>query len=286
MGELLQWTTERFEQVGLDHPRVDAQHLLAAALDCGRMELYLQHDRPLSSSERAPFREMVQRRLAREPVAYILGRRGFHALDLELCVDASVLIPRPETEHLVDWLLEDLRPPPAPRMSVLDVGTGSGAIALAIRRARPDVDVQAVDISPAAVEVARANAQRADVAVAFEVADLKGGLGVVAGPHAAVAANLPYVPRGELAKLGPEVAQFEPEMALDGGVDGLDLVRALVLQLPGLLAPGGHAYLEVGVGQAAAVAALMTDVGLTRVEIRTDYAGIDRIVRGAHTDFR
>jgi release factor glutamine methyltransferase len=165
-------------------------------------------------------------------------------------------------------------------MSVLDVGTGSGAIAFAVRRARPDVAVTAVDVSPRALEVARRNAARLDLDVTFVEGDLRQGLKTVApGPHVAVAANLPYVPRADLETLAPEVARFEPRLALDGGEDGLELVRALVSQAMDLLVPGGNLLLEVGIGQAEAVRALCGEAGLTDVAARPDLGGILRVVR-------
>src|SRR5690606_32814690 len=142
-------------------------------LGCSRMQIFLRFDAMVEDSERAALRELIRRRLAREPVAYIAGRRGFHALGLDLTVDRRVLIPRPETEHLVDWVLEHLPPPPPPfPLHVLDVGTGSGAIALAIKHARRDVDVSAVDVSPDALAVARENAASLGLQVEFVRADL------------------------------------------------------------------------------------------------------------------
>jgi release factor glutamine methyltransferase len=268
--ELLSWTTERFAELGIDEPRIDAEHLLARALGCTRMQLYLQHDRLLDDAARAGFRELVKRRLAREPVAYIEGCKGFHALDLELHVDRRVLIPRPETEHLVDWLLETLRPPPAPLMQVLDVGTGSGAIALAVAKARYEVRMTAVDASAEALALARENAER---------------LGPVKDPPegwAAIAANLPYIPTADLHGLAPEVRLHEPRTALDGGPDGLQFIERLIAQVAAreCLAPHAWLFLEVGIGQAGAVEQLLRAAGFTEVSSRQDYARIPRIVAG------
>lgn len=282
--ELLAWTTERFAKLGIDDARVDAEHLLAQALDCSRMDLYLRHAELLDEAQRAPFRELVRRRLSREPVAYIEGARGFHALDLELAVDRRVLIPRPETEHLVDWLLEDLREPPAPLMDVLDVGTGSGAIALAVAKARYEVTVTAVDASTDALDVARQNAERHGLGerVRLRRANLLDGVEDPPGGWTAIAANLPYIPAADWAQLAPEVRDFEPRGALVGGDDGLDLVRRLITQVAErrALAPGGGLYLEIGVGQAAEVEALLRAAGFVGVASRDDYAKIPRIVAG------
>jgi release factor glutamine methyltransferase len=282
--ELLAWTAERFAGLGIDESRVDAERLLARALGCSRIQLYVQHDRLLDEDERAGFRELVRRRLAREPVAYIEGSKGFHALDLELLVDRRVLIPRPETEHLVDWLLESLRPPPAPLMHVLDVGTGSGAIALAIAKARHEVRVTGVDASPDALELARHNTQRLglDERVTLLGSNLLDAVEIPSSGFDAIAANLPYIPSGELRGLSPEVRDWEPHAALDGGADGLTVIRRLVAQIVErrALAAGGRLLLEVGIGQAELVEELLRAAGFTDVASRTDYARIPRVVAG------
>jgi release factor glutamine methyltransferase len=282
--ELLSWTTERFAALGIDEARVDAERLLARSLGCNRIGLYVQHDRLLDESERSGFRELVKRRLAREPVAYIEGTRGFHALDLELLVDRRVLIPRPETEHLVDWLLESLRPAPAPIMHMLDVGTGSGAIALAVAKARYEVEVLAVDASTDALAVAAANVERLGLGerVKLRRSELLAAVEVPEGGFDVIAANLPYIPTAELARLAPEVREFEPRAALDGGPDGLVLVRALIRQIRErrALAPGGRVFLEIGIGQAEAVEQLLRDAGFVDVQSRLDYGRIPRVVAG------
>jgi release factor glutamine methyltransferase len=282
--ELLTWTTERFASIGIDDARVDAEHLLAHALGCTRVQLYLQHDRLVDDDERTPYRELVRRRLAREPVAYIEGRRGFHALDLDLAVDRRALIPRPETEHLVDWLLESLRPPPAPPMHVLDVGTGSGAIALAVAKAREEVEVTAVDVSEDALALARSNVERLGLSdrITLLRSDLAADVERPARGFDAIAANLPYIPTADLAGLQPEVRDYEPRLALDGGRDGLVLVRRLITQIVerSLLAPRAGIFLEIGIGQADAVAELLRAAGFVDVATRSDYARIPRIVAG------
>jgi release factor glutamine methyltransferase len=279
---LLSWTQDRFAQSGIETPRVDAEHLLADALGCTRMSLYVEHDKVVDETERARFRELVKRRLAREPVAYILQRRGFHALDLELFVDRRVLVPRPETELLVDWILEELRPPPAPPAPVLDVGTGSGAIALALKRARGDLLVTGAEVSADALAVAQQNAARAELEVTWTQSDLLDSVRAPEAGWSVVAANLPYIATDVLATLQPEVRLHEPALALDGGADGLDLVRRLVEQVarPGVLSRHGALYLEIGFDQGDRTAALMREAGLVDVQIRRDAAGHPRIVRG------
>lgn len=282
VAELLTWTQERFAKEGIATPRLDAEHLLADAMQCSRMNLYVRHQEVVPAETKAKFRELVRRRLEREPVAYIEGKKGFHALDLELHVDPRVLIPRPETEHLVDWVLEELRPPPAPPMHVLDVGTGSGAIALALARARPDVDVTACDVSAAALEVATSNRDVVGLPVTLVRSDLLEAVRPPEGGWTAIVANLPYIPTADYESLQPEITKHEPRVALDGGPDGLDTVRRLVAQASGsgVLAPHGSLYLEIGIGQAEAVAKLLAAAGFQDVQTRADYAGIPRIVRG------
>jgi release factor glutamine methyltransferase len=340
---LLGWTQERFESVGIESPRVDAEHLLSFALACSRMSLYLDHDKIVEGPQRVRFRELVKRRLAREPVAYIEGKRGFHALGLELQVDRRVLIPRSETELLVDWVLEDLAgprmqpawedevarvegveaqvegeavepvvvlepvvvpadeayasttaehaaaeppppqpapPPPPDERTVLDVGTGSGAIALALKHARPSLRVTACDISDDALTVARDNAERLGLALALLRSDLLDDVPAPEGGWAVITANLPYVREPVWRTLAPEVQRFEPRLALDGGEDGLVLIRRLVAAAPAGLAAGGMLYLEIGYDQGESVQALLGAHGFVDVAVRKDYAGHPRIVRG------
>jgi release factor glutamine methyltransferase len=221
------------------------------------------------------FGEMVRRRLRREPVAYILGRKGFRRL--ELAVDSRVLVPRPETELLVELALE-LRPE-----RVLDVGTGSGAIALAVADELPAVEVVATDTSPAALEVARANAQR--LGLAERVRFVEGTFPDEGDGFDLILANLPYVPERDWPVLQPEVTRHEPREALLAGPDGLDAYRALIPACSGHLRRyaeqmTGALAVEVGEGQAPAVAELMRGVGFGEIEVRRDLAGIERVVVG------
>lgn len=279
VAELLQWTCDRFTREGLDEPRADALHLLSQALGCERMQIYLRFDQQVDEPARTRLRELILRRLAREPVAYIAGKRGFHALGLDLHVDPRVLIPRPETEHLVDWLLAGLPFAPSP-VHVLDIGTGSGAIALAIKHARRDVLVTACDRSDDALAVAGDNATRLGLELTLLRSDL---LAAVPRPELgfdAIAANLPYIPTADIADLQPEVRRFEPHLALDGGPDGLDLVQRLIADSPPFLAPGARLLLEIGAGQAEATRAALAQRGFVEVATRRDLAGIERVVAG------
>ncbi len=251
---------------GIGDPRFDAELLLAEAIGQDRAQLATNPRAEIPPAAARRFAETVRRRLRREPVAYILGRRGFR--HLELGVDPRVLIPRAETELLVELALE-LRP-----RSVLDVGTGSGAIALAIAAELPGCEVTATDTSPAALEVAGANAERLGLASRVEL--VAGTLPAKGGFDLAVA-NLPYVSAAEWGELEPEVTRWEPREALLAGPDGLDALRATIPALAGVT---DVAALEVGAGQAAEVGGLLIDAGLGRIETRADLARIDRVVIG------
>ncbi|MHB1569567.1 MAG: peptide chain release factor N(5)-glutamine methyltransferase [Solirubrobacteraceae bacterium] len=271
--ELLAAARAALQAAGCDAPRLDAELLLAEVLEVPRARLVLDRDEPVPSAARARFEDLVARREAREPVAYILGRREFR--HLLLTVDARVLIPRPETELLVEVGLE--LPQGA---TVLDVGTGSGAVALALKDERPDLAVRGTDISPDAVAVARANAERLGLDVGFKVADLLGG---EMGDVDAVLANLPYVPSGE--SLMADVALYEPATALFAGADGLALVQRLIAEASAIVQASATARLrllalEIDPRQAAEVAALLREAGLHAVEVRRDLAGRERVVVG------
>ncbi|MBW8058868.1 MAG: peptide chain release factor N(5)-glutamine methyltransferase [Solirubrobacterales bacterium] len=268
MREALSAATDALQAVGVDAPRLDAELLLSEALGWDRARLAAESDAEMPAGAGRRFGEMVRRRLRREPVAYILGRRGFRGI--ELAVDRRVLIPRPETELLVELALE-LRP-----RTVLDAGTGSGAIALAIADELPGCEVIATDASGAALEVARANAERLGLAgrVDFVEAMLP-----PSGPgFDLVVANLPYVAEGDWPSLQPEVTEWEPREALLGGADGLDVIRVAIPAAAGI-AP--VLALEVGVGQAGAVGELLFGAGFGAVETRVDLAGAPRVVVGA-----
>ena len=251
---------------GVDTPRLDAEVLLAHALGVDRLVLVTDRDRRVEGPAVRTFQDAVRRRsVAREPVAYITGVKGFRRLDLD--VDGRVLIPRPETETLVEAALD------LPRGArVVDVGTGSGAVALALKDERPDLDVVATDTSADALAVARANAERLGLDVAFVEGDLLDGAGRVD----AVVSNPPYVEDG--APLAPEISRHEPPGALFAGADGLAVIRRLVEQVAASAAR--FVALEVGMGQAGAVAGVLRAAGFPRIEVRADLAGIDRVVAG------
>ena len=253
--------------------RIDAQMLLLHTLGraTGDRAWLITHDTDtLPPAVQQRFEALCQRRLAGEPVAYLTGTKAFYGLELQ--VDARVLDPRPDTETLVDWALEVLKGHPAPRL--LDLGTGSGAIALALQHQRPDATVLAVDASTDALAVAQANASRLGLAVQFRHGHWMEGL---EGVFDAIVSNPPYIPAAD-----PHLAALthEPLQALASGADGLEDIRAIVAQAPAHLKPGGWLLLEHGWDQAPAVCALLRSAGLEQVQGRKDLAGIVRCSGG------
>ena len=264
VGSALSDATRALAAAGCDTPRLDAELLLAEVLQVDRARLVIDRDAPVDEAAAERFRGLAARRAAREPVAYILGRRAFRRV--ELSVDPRVLIPRPETELLVEVGLTLRR-----EAVVVDVGTGSGAVALALKDERPDLVVRGTDVSEDALAVARGNALRLGLDVAFDWADLFDG-----GVSDAVVANLPYVAEG--ASLPPEITRYEPAGALFAGLDGLDLVRRLI---PGVAAGAARMLaLEIGPEQAWPVARLMEAAGFGAVDILRDLAALERVVVG------
>jgi len=264
--DALEMARARLAEAGCDTPRLDAELLLAAALGVDRARLVVDALRVLDEAALERFGALVARRADREPVAYILGHKEFRRLSL--AVDRRVLIPRPETELLVEVGLSL-----ETGARVADVGTGSGAVALALKDERPDLVVVGTDSSQDAITVARENARRLGLDVSFLCADLLDG---VTGPVDAVLANLPYVAEGARGSLPPEITAFEPASALFAGPDGLEVVRRLVRAVDhvSLIA------LEVGFDQGAAVARLLDGVGFGRVDRLRDLAGHERVTVG------
>ena len=271
VGSILKWTEQYFREKGIESARLDAEVLLSHVLEKERIFLYVHFDEPLVAEELAAYKSAIKRRIGHEPVAYITGTKEFMGLPFR--VTPEVLIPRPDTEILVEAVLKRL---PQGVSRLADIGTGSGAIAVSLAANNEELSIEAVDISPAALKVAAENAVALGTVerVSFLEGDM---LAPLSGTYQAVVSNPPYIPRADMLTLEPDVKDYEPQGALFGGEDGLDFYR----QLAGcgeFLAEGGFVAVEVGIGEAEAVAALFTSKGLVRPEIIKDYAGIDRVV--------
>ena len=268
--DILEETSRFFAARGLENARLQAELLLAAVLEIKRLDLYLQFERPLHTEEVDAYRDYVRQRVQRVPVQYILGATAFR--ELELTVTPAVLIPRPETEVLVDVALELL--PTGGR--ALDLCCGSGAIALSLKRELAEVAVVATDISQAALAVARANGASCELEIEWLSGDL---FAAVEGDFDLVVSNPPYVKSGDLDRLEPEVRDHEPRLALDGGADGLDCYRRIARQASDHIRPGGYLLLEVGDGQSAEVEKLLAEVGrFAEVETKPDLNEVPRVV--------
>jgi release factor glutamine methyltransferase len=261
---------------GIQSPRLEAELLLSHVLGLGRLQLYLAHDRPLTRAELDRLRPLVRRRGTREPLSWVVGERGFHRIDL--FVEPGVLDPRPDTETIVDAFLSLVPETETGPVYVADIGTGTGAIGLAIAHARPATRVYATDVSPDALRVARRNVER--LGLGDRVAVLEGDLLSAIPAHRPIhwiVSNPPYIPREDLASLQPEVSRHEPRLALDGGVDGLAVIRRLV-------SGAGRAtrglLLEVGAGQAPRVSDLVRRAGFAQVSTVPDAGGVQRVVIG------
>ena len=286
--EILGWTVEHFRKAGVPSPRLNAELLLAQALKLpARLELLLEPERKLTAAERAAFREFVKRRAAREPAAHILGSWGFYGRNFGVTPD--VLTPRSETELVAERAVSWAKAGGAKR--ALDLGTGSGCLAVTLALEVPELRVVATDISEQALAVARQNAERLGAAERAEF--LQGDLFAALAPRPQtpspkppvfdlIVCNPPYIPTGEIEKLSPEVAKWEPRLALDGGADGLDFYRKLAPECARWLRAGGAVVLEIGDGQGPAVKALFESAGgYQDIEVSKDLAGQERILFAA-----
>lgn len=270
---LLEWTEDFLRKKGVEAARLEAQILLAHALGCKKIDLYVRHEEEPPDDRRAAFRETIKKRAEGMPVAYLVGHREFYSL--EFAVSPAVLIPRPETETLVMEALRRLKLMESPR--VLDVGTGSGAIAVAIAKQHKAARLTAVDVSLPALTVAAGNAQRHGVSdrITFVEGDLFGP--VVGQTFDLVVSNPPYIADAEFASLDIGVRDFEPRAALAGGPDGLDLYRRIAADVSGFLSPGGAVLVEIGATQETAVRELFA-VSLDPGPSFKDPAGRPRVV--------
>lgn len=282
--KLLQWTTDYFQRNDVPEPRTSAEVLLAHVLAQDRLFLYLNYDRPMERSELAVYRACIKRRLEGEPNQYITGLQEFWSLPLRVSPD--VLIPRPETEVLVETVLEFLDQADSD-FDILDLGTGSGAIAIALARELPAARIVATDLSMEALRLAQENAKshQVDERIFFVRADMFAALPGGSQKFKVVVTNPPYVSDAEILELPREIRDFEPHHALEGGPDGLEVIRRIIAEAPTVLSRAGALFMEMGADQAESVSSLVTDSHhYASYRIVKDYSGLDRVlvaVKGA-----
>jgi release factor glutamine methyltransferase len=264
---------------GIENPRLNAERLLASVLKSDRMGLYLQFDKPLSTEERGSFKSLLRRRTGHEPLQYIVGETEFMSLPFR--VTSDVLIPRPETEILVEKVVESFMNGGPVR--ILDIGTGSGCIAVSLSKLLPESTIDALDVDPSLMELVKSNAERNGVAerVHFIKADIReeGFLRSVRAPYEAVVSNPPYVSVSEWEKLPRDVREFEPRLALCDEGDGLSFYRIIASKAGSMLAPGGRMFLEIGFGQKEQVLDIIQLEGYSGIEVFPDLNGIDRVMK-------
>jgi len=277
--QLLTITQKYFCEKGIESARLDAELLLGHCLELDRVGLYLEYDRPIVEHELQAFRELVRRRAAYEPIAYITGKRDFWTLTLQ--VGKGVLIPRPETEVLVERALGFLAGLDAVHPRVLDIGTGSGAIALSLAAELSQLEIIALDASEQAISCAQTNADQLGFSgrVRFEKAQFPDTSVLKTSPYDLIVSNPPYISSSDIEGLAPDVREYEPHVALDGGSDGLDLYRLWIPHCAQLLSPGGGLMFEIGHDQGRTVAGLLESSGcFNTIEVVRDYAHLERVV--------
>jgi release factor glutamine methyltransferase len=278
---LIRWTEERFKKEGVSTPRLDAEVLLASTLACDRVGLYTHFDQPLHPEELAQFKGLIQRRLRREPLAYIIGKQEFWSLDFQVTPD--VLIPRPETELLVDEVLKILsqQVQRGENLRILEIGTGSGAISVSLAKEFPSASYVATDLSEKALRIAKENALQNGVhgQILFLQGDLFHPLDSD-WRFELILTNPPYIPQGHFPSLEPEVRDFEPRLALDGGIDGLEFFRRVFREIGSFLNPGGWFLSEIGAGQDQEIQTITeTNPAFDRIEFLPDLSGIKRVFK-------
>ncbi|MDQ3230332.1 MAG: peptide chain release factor N(5)-glutamine methyltransferase [Pseudobdellovibrionaceae bacterium] len=274
--DVIDWSIPFLKEKGSPSARLDAELLLCDVLACRRLDLYLDHHKPLNSEERTAFRDRIRRRSQGEPVAYILGRKEFFGH--EFYVGPATLIPRPETEHLVELLLKSY--PDDTKLTGLDVGTGTGCIAISLKKARPHWNLSAWDISREALTVAARNAETLEAPVMFEQRDALQDSSWDQRSHAFdfIASNPPYIAASERSELPVSVVRFEPALALFAEESGLIFYRKLAQKAVRSLRQGGKIFLEIGAGQASDVCLLLEESGWQNIAVHQDLAGLDRVV--------
>lgn len=280
---ILTWTTEYFQKHEIPSARLDAEILLAHQLNLTRVQLYLQFERPMAEAELQAFKVQIQRRVKHEPVASIVGEKEFWSLKFK--VGSGVLIPRPETEMVVEEVMKRMKPEGDRRF--LDVGTGSGILAVTLAKEFPQANVEAWDISEEALGYARENAQTHGVAerISFMNQDAQKydtRSTTRDRRYDLIVSNPPYIATAQIATLAPEVSQFDPKQALDGGEDGLDFYRCLGEIAPSLLKPAGMLVVEIGDDQGKTVPEIFQKAGFKDMVVKKDYSGLDRVVVGIY----
>jgi release factor glutamine methyltransferase len=275
--EVLNWTRGYFENAGIVQPRLEAEILLAHALEVDRLHLYLAPDKPLTHDERTRYRSVVKKRHSGTPLQHLIGEVSFYGLRFR--VDRETLIPRAETEELLDQVIKNAPRDRATRC--LDLGTGTGVIAVCMARYLSSAEVVASDLSPSALQVARENAKLNNVENRIEFIE-SDWFEDIRGSFDLIVSNPPYIPSRDLRSLAREVRDHEPSVALDGGADGLEKIRMMAVQLPHHLNPDGVVLLEIGHDQGARVQEILESIGLSEVTITGDMAGKDRFAVGRY----
>jgi release factor glutamine methyltransferase len=277
---VLKWSIQFLKSKGFATPRLDAEILLSKVLECSRVQLYTQFDKPLSEDERARFKNFLRRRVSEEPIAYITGSREFYGR--RFLVGPEVLIPRPDTELLVEIVVSKVRSSNMEAPKLLDLCTGSGCIAISLALELPGAVLTALDCSSAALDFAKLNANALLVSdrIEFIIHDLLKHGFKDTKRYDFLVSNPPYISTSEVEELDEGVRKFEPKLALDGGADGMNFYRSILSQVPTLLNPGGFVAVEIGFDQGSRVEGLFVEAGLQDVEVRRDLAGNDRVVLG------
>ncbi len=280
IGRVSAWTAKDLAGRGIEGARLDAELIVAHALKIRRLDVYLRFEQPLSEPELAAIRALLERRRKREPMAYIIGERHFYNRTFK--ADARALVPRPETELLIEAALERLKARGDRPLRVLDIGTGTGAIAITLALECPNVTVDAVDLSEAALSLARENValHGLEARVTLHQGSLFKPIGDAR--YDLIASNPPYIPSAECDELMPDVAHFEPRLALDGGPDGTLVLRSLVMGAPAHLLPGGSLVVELGHDQGPAAKSIAEAAGFPTVGVTLDYARLDRVLTADH----
>lgn len=263
----LQWAIQTLEKAGITDPKLSAEILLGFVTGLSKIQLIQSQDAEFSNADSEIFHSLIQKRASHFPIAYLIGEKEFYSMNFH--VNPSVLIPRPETEILIDWFGKEIG---NRDVSVCDVGTGSGAIAITFKKQFPRIHVTALDISEKSLAIAKKNAERHGVEIEFLCSNL---LENIEKKFDVVVANLPYIPESDLPGLSRDVT-FEPKLALDGGPDGLNLYRQLIPQLKKNLSSNGHVFVEYGMGQTEELKNIFLNQGFSNLEVQKDYAGIDR----------